>query len=235
MDRKVLIIGASSSLGRKLSEKFFLEKYRVYATYNKNKKKLDRKKLYFTYKLNFLSIKSIKTFSKKIKNIKFDIILFVAAFIKEKNNLKNNKFGSINPRSLLNFFFINCLANIKLFEYLLKNKCIKKKGKVIFFSSLAGSIYYRGKLGHHKRFGNMSYRISKASLNSAVKNISYDLDRRGFIIISLHPGYVKSGHKNRNSNLSENLAIKHIYKTILSLKKKDHGRFINYNGKYLKW
>ena len=81
----------------------------------------------------------------------------------------------------------------------------------------------------------MSYRISKASLNSAVKNMAYDLDGSSYIIISMHPGYIKTSSKNRNSTLNQNLATKYIYNTILNLKKKDHGKFINYDGSYLKW
>ena len=233
--KKILIIGASGDLGKSVSKKFIQQNYQVYATYNKNKKSLNTKKLYNVYKLNLSNIKNIKTFSKKIKNIKFNIILFIAALTPNKNNIKNNTSGSINAKSLLQFFFINCLANIKLFEYLLKNNCINKNGKVVFFSSLAGSIHYRGKLKHNKKFGNMSYRISKASLNSAVKNMAYDLDESGCIVISMHPGYIKTSSKNHNSTLNQNLATKYIYNTILNLKKKDHGKFINYDGSYLKW
>jgi short-subunit dehydrogenase len=233
--KNILIIGASSSIGISISKKFFIKKYQVYATYNKNKKNLNKKNFYNLYKLDLSNIKSIKVFSKKIKNIKFDIILFMAALTPNKYNIKNNIFGNINPRSLLNFFFINCIANIKLFEHLLRNNCINKNGKVVFFSSLAGSTYYRGKLRHNKKFGNMSYRISKASLNSAVKNMAYDLDGSGYIVISMHPGYIKTSSKNRDSTLKQNLATKYIYNTILNLKKKDHGKFINYDGSYLKW
>jgi short-subunit dehydrogenase len=233
--KKILIIGASSDLGKSISKFFFQKKYQLYATYNKNKKDLNKKKLYKIYKLNLSNIKSIKIFSKKIKNIKFDIILFMAALTPHKNNIKNNTFGNINPKSLLNFFFINCVANIKLFEYLLRNNCINKKGKIIFFSSLAGSTHYRGELRHNKKFGNMSYRISKASLNSAVKNMAYDLNEDSYTIISMHPGYVKKGSRNRDSNLNIITATKYICNIILNLKKKDHGKFINYDGSQLKW
>jgi|688.fasta_scaffold200317_2 short-subunit dehydrogenase len=233
--KSILIIGASGDLGKSISKKFIQKNYQVYATYNKNKKNLNKKKFCNIYKLNLSNIKSVKIFSNKIKNIKFNIILFIAAVTPHKNNIKDNTFGDINTKSLLEFFFINCVANIKLFEYLLRNNCINKNGKIVFFSSLAGSIHYRGKLKHNKKFGNMSYRISKASLNSAVKNMAYDLDESGYIVISMHPGYIKTSSKNRNSTLKQNLATKYIYNTILNLKKKDHGKFINYDGSYLKW
>lgn len=233
--KKVLVIGASGDLGKSISKIFIEKDNYVYATYNNNKKNLNVKNLYNIFKLNLADIKSIKKFFKKIKNFKFDIVLFVAAKTPNKKNTKSNIFGNINTKSLLDFFSINCLANIKLFEYILKNKCLNKNAKVIFFSSLAGSIHYRGKLKHNKKFGNMSYRISKASLNSAVRNMAYDLEDTGYIIISLHPGYVKSSSKNHNSNLKKNLATNYLYNTILNLKKKDHGKFINYDGRFLKW
>ena len=76
-------------------------------------------------------------------------------------------------------------------ENIKKKNFLKKNSKIIFFSSLAGSITKRGNLKHNKPFGNMIYRMSKSALNCGVKNLSYDFQKE-HIIISLHPGFVKT-------------------------------------------
>ena len=70
---------------------------------------------------------------------------------------------------------VNCYSQIKLFETLYKKNHIAKNAKIIFISSRAGSIKLRGTLKHHKAGGNLIYRISKSSLNAAVRNIAFDL------------------------------------------------------------
>ena len=88
---------------------------------------------------------------------------------------------------------------------------------------------------HNKTGGNMLYRISKSALNSAVRGIAYDLTKTNIIIIALHPGWVRTKSGGPSADLSVIYAAKKIYELISKLKNKDSGKFLNYDGKVLKW
>ena len=118
---------------------------------------------------------------------------------------------------------------------MMKKKLLNTKAKMIFFSSLAGSIYNRGKLKHNKKGGDLIYRISKAALNVAVKNIAYDFSDTDYSIVAIHPGWVRTRSGGKNANLSISYASKKIFNLIQNLKVKDSGKFLNYNGITLKW
>jgi short-subunit dehydrogenase len=228
VNKKVLIIGGNSGIGRGLKYYFDKNNYKVFAT-ARNKKNLIKYDLNNVTKKKFLN----KNF---FGNLKFDYVLFVAAITTNDKEVKNKfcTFGNLDYLSYIKLLSINCFSQIKTFENLKKNNNLKKKSKIIFFSSLAGSIANRGELPHNKPYGNMFYRISKAALNCAVKNLSYDF-KKNYIIVSMHPGYVKTKSGGKKADLSVDYASRKIFKTIIDLKKKDNGKFLDLKGKKILW
>jgi len=234
MNKNILMIGASSGVGKNVLKNLLLDKNcKIYATQYKSKIINSNKNLK-TFSLNLSNLKSIKNFIYNLKNIKFDTVLLVAAVTTNTKNTKNSKFGNLDKSYFNKFMSINCFGNIKVFESLVKMKKLKKNAKIIFFSSLAGSIEMRGKMKHNKKFGNLFYRISKAALNCAIKNLSYDFKER-FTIVALHPGYTSLGSGKNDAVLDKFYVIKTILKTINFLKKRDNGKFINFDGSSIKW
>lgn len=228
MNKKVLIIGGNSGIGRRLKYYFNKNNYKVFAT-ARNKKNLIKYDLNNVTKKKFLN----KNF---FGNLKFDYVLFVAAITTNDKEVKNKfcTFGNLDYLSYIKLLSINCFSQIKTFENLKKNNNLEKKSKIIFFSSLAGSITNRGELPHNKPYGNMFYRISKAALNCGVKNLSYDF-KKNYIIVSMHPGYVKTKSGGKKADLSVDYASRKIFKTIIDLKKKDNGKFLDLKGKKILW
>jgi len=234
MKKNILMIGASSGVGKNILKNLLLnENCTIYATRYRSKI-INSSKNLKTFSLNLFSLKSIKNFIYNLKNIKFDTVLLAAAFTPNIKNTKNSKFGNLDKSYFNKFMNINCFGNIKVFESLVKMQKLKKNAKIVFFSSLAGSIEMRGKMKHNKKFGNLFYRISKAALNCSIKNLSYDFKER-FTIVALHPGYTSLGSGKNDSVLDKFYVIKTILKTINFLKKKDNGKFINFNGNTIKW
>ena len=90
-------------------------------------------------------------------------------------------------------------------------------------------------MAHNKFGGNIIYRISKSALNSAVKSISYDLSKTNMIIVALHPGWVRTKSGGLSADLSVAYSTKKIYELIFKLNRKHNGKFLNYDGKELKW
>ena len=230
--KKILIVGASRGLGKILTT-VLVKKNFIYATTYRNNLNIKNKNLKI-YKLNLLDTKSITNFVSNLKKIKFDIILFVAALTPSKQNNKQSTFGNISEALFKKFLSINCFSQLKLTELIIQKKKLIKNARIIFFSSLAGSISMRGNLKHNKKFGNILYRISKSALNCVVKNLAYDFSSQ-YIIFSLHPGYLNLGSGGKDSMVDSKFAINKIIKIILSKNKKFNGRFIDFEGNLIKW
>ena len=231
-----LIIGGTSEIAQKILinlNKLNILKTKLFATYNNSKKFLEN--------VNYikLDLNNESFFEKKIdklKKYKFDYVLFAAA-LTHNSNLINNKscvFGNLKLKYFDLLLKVNCYSNIKIFEILHKKKMLKKGCKIIFFSSRSGSTELRGKLKHNKKFGNVFYRISKAALNSAVKNIYFDF-KEIYQIIALHPGHVKTKSAGKNALLSTNYASKKIIRLMLKKEKRYNGKFLDLHGKLIKW
>ena len=104
-------------------------------------------------------------------------------------------------------------------------------------SSLAGSSTLRGKLNHNKPGGNLPYRISKAALNCAVKNIAYDLSQiyPKLIIFSLHPGWVQTFSTGNNPEIKADDSALRIFQLMEKVTTSDSGYFLDSLGNRLKF
>lgn len=238
MKKNILIIGGGSGIGKKLLN-IYKKTHNVIATYRYSKPKLNNKNV---YKLDLRRLKEVKKFVKwlVLKEIKIDYILLIAAQTGSNNRSSNIQDKTIFLKGLSTSQFesylkINCINPVILFELLLQKQILNKECRAIFFSSLAGSISLRGEMAHNKVGGNMIYRISKSALNSAVKSISYDLSKTNMIIVALHPGWVRTESGGFAADLSVAYSTKKIYELIFKLNRKHNGKFLNYDGKELKW
>ena len=234
---KVLVIGGYRGIGNRLAELYLRNGDQVFATYSRLKPKDYTSKNISFLKLELNNHRKFMIFIKKLKKIKFDIVLFVAAVNVFSKRIKK-KYCMWNNLSIVEFakmLSINCFSHIKILEFMMKKKLLNSKAKMIFFSSLAGSIHNRGIMKHNKKGGDLIYRISKAALNVAVKNIAYDFSDTDYSIIAIHPGWVRTRSGGKNANLSISYASKKIFDVIKGLKPKDTGKFLNYDGRTIRW
>jgi NAD(P)-dependent dehydrogenase (short-subunit alcohol dehydrogenase family) len=236
-ENKVLIIGGYQGIGNKLAKLYLYNGNQVLATYSRLKPKGYTSKNISFLKLKLNNHRKFIIFINKLKKIKFDIVLFVAAVNASSKGIRK-KYCMWNNLSIVEFakmLSINCFSHIKILEFMMKKKLLNTKAKIIFFSSIASSIHNRGKLKHNKKGGDLVYRISKAALNVAVKNIAYDFSDTDYSIIAIHPGWVRTKIGGKNANLSINYASKKIFNLINNLESKDTGKFLNYDGRTIKW
>ena len=229
----ILILGADSGIGNGLFKKFKKNNFEIFASKKKFKKKKIKNFFQFDYLRDFDNKKKIK---KNLKDIKFNYILFLASITPKSKDINNEKckFGNLDYNNFLKIVTVNCYANLKIFEHLQKQNFLNTNAKIVFFSSMAGSIENRGKLKHNKPFGNIIYRISKAALNSGIKNLSYDF-KNEYTIIAMHPGYVKTKSGGKNADYTIEYASQKLYKTIVNLSKEDNGKFLDLKGKKIQW
>ncbi|KAJ8679421.1 hypothetical protein QAD02_015208 [Eretmocerus hayati] len=110
-----------------------------------------------------------------------------------------------------------------------KNGMSVDKAAIINMSSTLGSI------GNNDTGGFYPYRCSKAALNAATKSMSMDLKNDKILVISLHPGWVKTDMGGPNAPTDVDTCIKDILKTLASLTEKHNGAFLQQDGTTLPW
>ena len=133
MMRKILIIGASSSIGKEITKEFLLNGDQVLASYNSNKIKFSGvgKNNLHTLKLDINCIDSHKSFLNSIKKFgKIDVAVFLPAILLGKS-LKDYVDDEIKEVIDTNFS-----SQISLFQKL--TRLFSKNASVILMSSISG-------------------------------------------------------------------------------------------------
>ena len=138
-------------------------------------------------------------------------------------------FGSVDVEDVMQLVRINSLAPLKLAEALADNVAKSVKKLIAFQSSQMGSI------GDNSSGGYYAYRVSKAALNMVAKGVSNDLKSRGVIVVTMHPGWVKTRMGGSSAPLRVEQSVAGQQQLFDRLAMKDSGRFFNYDGKELPW
>lgn len=134
--------------------------------------------------------------SKELEALDLGIDVFIA------NAAKNDATTNVLDSSIENyikFFRINTLGPVETLKVLKPFMLKKKTRKVIFTSSILGSIgdfpYFLS-----KQYPCAPYSLSKAGLNLLGKELSYELAPEGFIVVNYHPGLINTVGKKNKSN-----------------------------------
>jgi NAD(P)-dependent dehydrogenase (short-subunit alcohol dehydrogenase family) len=106
----------------------------------------------------------------------------------------------------------------------------KGSGKrVVNITSLMGSIEDNGSGGSY------SYRMSKAALNIATKNLAIELGDEGFVVVVMHPGWVRTRMGGDGAPLEIEAAVRDLLGTALGAGPEKNGGFFGPGGKRLPW
>lgn len=153
----------------------------------------------------------------------------------------------VPPQDLRKVLATNTFGPILLTRLVVQHMEKKPTKKIIFVSSAVGSL---------TNFANISanvYGVSKAALNYIAKELAFELGPKGYIVISLHPGAVKTdmgkssieffrkqdSHKDFDFDaifISPEESGKSIYENIiLKTTAEDNGKFLNQNGEEIPW
>lgn len=141
---------------------------------------------------------------------------------------KSQSFGSVDVADVMQLVLVNSLAPLKLAEAFADNVARSERKLIAFQSSQMGSI-------GDSSGGYYAYRVSKAALNMVAKGVSNDLKSRGVIVMTLHPGWVKTRMGGSNAPLSVEQSVTGQQRLFDRLTMSDSGHFFNYDGKELPW
>ncbi|MFE8595675.1 SDR family oxidoreductase [Archangium violaceum] len=142
---------------------------------------------------------------------------------------KDGALTELDYESMASTFAVNTLGPLRLTAALLPALRRGSARRIIHITSQMGSI------GDNGMGGSYGYRISKAAMNMAMRNMHVDLHGEGFVTISMHPGWVQTDMGGPNAPLLPEASVRGMINVIDRLKAEDGGRFFSYEGQELPW
>ncbi len=143
-------------------------------------------------------------------------------------NMHKQHFGSIDYDVWSDVLKTNLYGPVKMAETFIEQ--IKKGDdkKMIFISSVVGSIAD----DHQRAF---AYATSKTALNKSVALLADILKDQEIKVLAMCPGYVKTRMNGGGANLETEESIAGMLKQIERLDHKSSGTFVRYNGEKINW
>ena len=222
----VVITGANRGIGLELVKQFNDKDYNVYGSSRNPLASTELQEeigLDKIIPLDMSDTNSIETFCKQIQNLtnsKIDILINNAAVRGETGNP-----GIPDPNVIRETFNINAIGPVMLIKYLADSL---HGTKIINITSGMGSI-------SRTTSGDLSYRMSKAALNMAGRNLHIEMKEHNTIIVQIHPGWVRTDMGGMNAAISTEESAKGIINSIENLSPNQSGTFFDYKGDQIPW
>ncbi|XP_060783105.1 C-signal [Neoarius graeffei] len=107
------------------------------------------------------------------------------------------------------------------------------RAAVINVSSILGSVQLNW--GEGAVLKSYAYRTSKAGLNMVTRCLAVDLEPDGILCTVVHPGWVQTDMGGKEAPMTPEQSISSLLAVVCALSEKDHGQFLDYEGKNLPW
>jgi NAD(P)-dependent dehydrogenase (short-subunit alcohol dehydrogenase family) len=230
--RTVLVTGANRGLGLEFVRQYADDNWRVLAACRVPKSARELKELESRHAgriavlaLDVTDQESVNAAAGHLRGEPIDLLLNNAGV----GSPPRQKIGSLDYAAWARVLDANVLGPARMIEAFVENVAKGRDKRIVTVTSLMGSI------ADNSSGGSYAYRSSKAGVNAAIKSFSIDLAPRGFTCVVVHPGWVRTDMGGAGGKLAPAESVKSLRSLIESLKKKDSGKFFNYDGKALPW
>ena len=156
---------------------------------------------------------------------RLDVVVNNAAIFGERGG----PIDALDLEAIRRTFEVDALGPIRIARALAP---LLRKGsdpKLVQITSLMGSI------GDNVSGGYWAYRLGKAALNMATRNLAHDLKADGIVAVALHPGWVRTEMGGPEAPLTAQEAVTSLVRTIDRLTAKRSGAFLDRHGKPCPW
>jgi NAD(P)-dependent dehydrogenase (short-subunit alcohol dehydrogenase family) len=137
--------------------------------------------------------------------------------------------AGLDFQELLRTFDINTLGALRVTSALLPALRRGSSRRLACLSSRAGS------LADNSSGGLYAYRLSKAALNMAVRNLALELRPEGFSVLALHPGWVRTAMGGPSAPQSPEESVRGLLQVLDGARPEDSGRFLDFRGQEVPW
>tara|TARA_B100001964_G_scaffold30696_1_gene31782 strand:+ start:22 stop:744 length:723 start_codon:yes stop_codon:yes gene_type:complete len=236
--KNYLVTGANRGLGLEFTKQILGRGHNVYAAC-RNITDIDELKLLseehqeklIVVKLDINNHDSILELNDLLKDIVIDVMINNAGTIGPLpyfENIYKQHFGSIDYNVWADVLKTNLYGPVKMAETFIEQ--IKKGDdkKMIFISSVVGSIAD----DHQRAF---AYATSKTALNKSVALLADILKDQEIKVLAMCPGYVKTRMNGGGANLEPEESITGMLRQIEKLDSESSGTFVRYNGEKINW
>jgi NAD(P)-dependent dehydrogenase (short-subunit alcohol dehydrogenase family) len=236
--KNYLVTGANRGLGLEFTKQILQAGHNVYAACRNINDIEDLDLLFTEYKDKLIVVNldindhdSILSLSNRLKDVSIDIMINNAGTIGPlpyfENTFKQH-YGTIDYDVWSDVFKTNLFGPVKMAETFLENIENGNDKKMIFISSVVGSI----EDDHQKAF---AYATSKTALNKSVALLADILKEKEVKVLAMCPGYVKTRMNGGGANLEPEESIEGMLKQIEKLDTESSGSFVRYNGESINW
>ena len=236
--KNYLVTGANRGLGLEFTKQILQAGHNVYAACRNINDIEDLDLLFAEYKDKLIVVNldindhnSILSLSEKLKDTSIDVMINNAGTIGPlpyfENTFKQH-YGTIDYDVWSDVFKTNLFGPVKMAETFLENIENGNDKKMIFISSVVGSIAD----DHQRAF---EYATSKTALNKSVALLADILKEKEVKVLAMCPGYVKTRMNGGGANLEPEESIEGMLEQIEKLDTESSGSFVRYNGESINW
>ena len=236
--KNYLVTGANRGLGLEFTKQILQAGHNVYAACRNINDIEDLDLLFAEYKDKLIVVNldindhdSILSLSNRLKDVSIDVMINNAGTIGPlpyfENTFKQH-YGTIDYDVWSDVFKTNLFGPVKMAETFLENIENGNDKKMIFISSVVGSIAD----DHQKAF---AYATSKTALNKSVALLADILKEKEIKVLAMCPGYVKTRMNGGGANLEPEESIEGMLEQIEKLDIDSSGSFVRYNGESINW
>jgi len=118
---------------------------------------------------------------------------------------------------------VNTLGPLRVTQAFLPHLRRSAKPKIVTISSRMGSLSYA-------KSDRIAYRASKAAVNKVMQGLSTDLSEEGIVVISVHPGWVRTDMGGSGADISVQESAAGLLALIDRLTMEETGGFFDWQG-----
>lgn len=188
--KKVLVTGATGSIGEEIVKEYAKNGFFVYITYNSNHQKAQNLLEEIDNKGELISfdIKDKESIKNSLENLDVDVLINNAGIIKD------NLFFFMSDESWEDVINTNLNGNFYITKIISKNMMMNKRGSIVNIASISGV---------SGNAGQANYSASKGAIIALTKTLCLELGRYNIRVNALAPAIIESEMTKDIPNLKE--------------------------------
>lgn len=188
--KKVLVTGATGSIGEEIVKEYAKNGFFVYIHYNSNQKKAQNLLEEIDNKGELISfdIKDKESIKNSLENLDVDVLINNAGIIKD------NLFFFMSDYEWEDVINTNLNSNFYITKLISKNMMMNKSGSIVNIASISGVC---------GNSGQANYSASKGGIIALTKTLSIELGRYNIRVNALAPAIIESDMTKDIPNLKE--------------------------------